>query len=67
MGSSTARGPSSPSHFGGRVLPSLQLHEIGASEFDPFIAVGTEIFPRPPHSPEQATWQNKMKIHFCKG
>jgi hypothetical protein len=36
MGSSTARGPSSPSHFGGRVLPSLQLHEIGASEFDPF-------------------------------
>ena len=36
------------------MLPSLQQNEIGTSEFDPFIAVGTKITPRPPHSPERA-------------
>ena len=35
-GSTTARGSSSPSHCGGRMLPSPQLHEIGTSKLDPF-------------------------------
>ena len=49
VGSATARGSSSASHLAGRMLPSLHQYEIGTSELDPFIAVGTGITPRPPH------------------
>ena len=36
MGSSTARGSSSASHFRGRMLLSGQLHGVSTSKFDPF-------------------------------
>jgi len=36
MGSSTARGSSSPSHFSGRMLLSGQENGVSTSEFDPF-------------------------------
>ena len=32
----------------GTMLPSLQRNEIGTSELDPFVAVGTAITGRPP-------------------
>src|SRR5258707_4084829 len=38
----------------GTMLPSLQRKEIGTSELDPFIAVGTAITGRPPHRSERA-------------
>src|SRR3984957_657904 len=38
----------------GMMLPSLQRNEIGTSELDPFVAVGTRISPRPPHRSERA-------------
>jgi hypothetical protein len=37
-----------------RMLLSGQLNGVSTPEFDPFIAVGTKITPRPPHSPERA-------------
>jgi hypothetical protein len=54
MGSPTARGSSSASHCAGRMLLSDQENGVSTSEFDPFIAVGTEITPRPPHRSERA-------------
>jgi hypothetical protein len=38
----------------GRMLLSDQENGVSTSEFDPFIAVGTEITPRPPHRSERA-------------
>jgi hypothetical protein len=38
----------------GTMLPSLQQNEIGTSELDPFIAVGTALTGRPPHRSERA-------------
>lgn len=40
--------------FAGRILLSGQQNGVSTSEFDPFIAVGTEITPRPPHRSERA-------------
>src|SRR6266704_1692033 len=36
MGSTTARGSSSPSHYGGRILLSGQRYGVSTSKFDPF-------------------------------
>ena len=41
------------------MLPSLQPYEIGTSELDPFIAVGTGITPRPPHGSVQALLRHR--------
>src|SRR5262245_16251760 len=54
MGSPTARGSSPQAICAGRMLLSGQQNGVSTSKFDPFITVGTEISPRPPHSPERA-------------